>query len=669
MKRIFVVLLTIISIVFSRHLQAQSTSDYAVQVSANVQESPARIKLHWPVDSFATSYTLYRKLKTDAVWTLILADSTTAKKLHTYTDTNVTVGAAFEYQIIKIANNGNKYYGFGYIYAGIKLPAAGYRGKVILMVDSTFATSLATSIQRLQQDMTGDGWNVITHYVNRTDTVPHIKAIIENDYNSDKQNVKALFLLGHIPVPYSGDLNPDGHANHKGAWPADEYYGDMNGTYRDFLVNDVAGFRPKNWNVPGDGKFDPIVIPGKIVLQIGRVDLYDMPSFSLTETQLLKQYLDKDHNFRVKNVTAPNRAIIDDNFGPFGGEAFAASGYKNYSAFFGDSNVLAGKIFPDTLKLPDAVHNSYLCGYHCGGGWFQGASGVGTTDTFAKDSVRIVFAMSFGSYFGDWDETNSFLRAPLACKGMTLTNCWSGRPHWQLHHMALGETVGYGAMVTMNNNYYNPTYYYNYAGNWVHIALMGDPTLHLHVVAPVSGLSVQAHQADSTFHLSWTASSDTVIGYNVYRANSAGDPFALITPAPISTTTFIDLHPKNGNNVYIVRAVALQQTGSGTYYNESQGVYDSATIHTTGISNLTEKQLAVHVYPNPSKSDFHIIIPSELYGSGIYKVTDMAGKEILSGPYSSSNGLSIHLGAYPAGIYFISLSNGQGEAVAKLVRE
>ena len=59
--------------------------------------------------------------------------------------------------------------------------------------------------------------------------------------------------------------------------------------------------------------------------------------------------------------------------------------------------------------------------------------------------------MFFGSYFGDWDSPNNFLRAPLATPTYTLTSAWAGRPYWMFHHMALGETIGFSTRLTQNN--------------------------------------------------------------------------------------------------------------------------------------------------------------------------------------------------------------------------
>ena len=132
--------------------------------------------------------------------------------------------------------------------------------------------------------------------------------------------------------------------------------------------------------------------------------------------------------------------------------------------------------------------NSYLWSYGCGGGTYNSAGGIGTTANFASANLKGVFTMIFGSYFGDWDSQDNFLKAPLA-QGKVLTNVWSGRPHYQFHHMGLGENIGYGLLITQNN--FNGLYYAsptNITGKWIHNALMGDPTLRQDIVAPASNV-------------------------------------------------------------------------------------------------------------------------------------------------------------------------------------
>ena len=144
-----------------------------------------------------------------------------------YSDTSVAAGVGYEYHVAPVGVTGSD----GYIYTGIALPLVDYRGKLVLMVDSAFSQSLAFEIDRLQRDLTGDGWLVLRHDVSRTNTPPGIKAIIAADYSADPTNVIAVLLLGHIPVPHSGWLDPDGHGPRPG--PTDAYYGDLHGTWTD----------------------------------------------------------------------------------------------------------------------------------------------------------------------------------------------------------------------------------------------------------------------------------------------------------------------------------------------------------------------------------------------------------------------------------------------------
>ena len=86
--------------------------------------------------------------------------------------------------------------------------------------------------------------------------------------------------------------------------------------------------------------------------------------------------------------------------------------------------------------------------------------------------------------------------------------------------MALGETIGYGARLTENNDMalYSPT---NYGADWVHVSLMGDPTLRTDYILQADSLSI-ASLANMGATISWKASPDAaVIGYYVYRSDSA----------------------------------------------------------------------------------------------------------------------------------------------------
>ena len=256
----------------------ESTWEFSVQVSATVQESPARVTLAWPQDSYMmpNSYTIYRKAPGATSWG---TGTTLPGTTTTYTDSSVSVGTAYEYQVVKSTS---LYSGYGYLYGGIKVAPSENRGKLLLVVDKTYAGQLASELGRLQQDLTGDGWTVIRLDVNRNDSVTTVKELIKAQYNADPQNVKSVFLFGRVPVPYSGNMVPDGHApEHYGAWPCDAFYGDMDGTWTDNSVNNSGGSDARTRNVPGDGKFDQAVLPSPLELMVGRVDLANMPGRTL----------------------------------------------------------------------------------------------------------------------------------------------------------------------------------------------------------------------------------------------------------------------------------------------------------------------------------------------------------------------------------------------------
>jgi hypothetical protein len=101
---------------------------------------------------------------------------------------------------------------------------------------------------------------------------------------------------------------------------------------------------------------------------------------------------------------------------------------------------------------------------------------------------------------------------------------------------------------------------------------MGDPSLRLNPVAPVSDLA--ALNNGNGVILSWAPSPESVVGYHVYRAPSAAGPFNRLTDL---AREYLELHGPSGSvaDTYMVRAVKLEVTSSGSYYNPSQGMFIS----------------------------------------------------------------------------------------------
>ncbi|MBE0544980.1 MAG: hypothetical protein IH623_26885 [Verrucomicrobia bacterium] len=609
MRRLYRGLLFGLVIIWSCWLipvKAQSPADVAVRVSAVVQTSPPRIQLVWPADSRDVIYYVFRKQRDAVTWGDPVELGLNAG---THVDTDVSAGQTYEYWLSKWTASGY-FGGEGYIYVGIEAPLTESRGKVVLIVEAPHASSLATELARFEQDLAGDGWTVLRHDVPRMSVDPantssdvwaarsnelaSVKALIKADYDADPVNVKAVVLFGRVPVPYSGDLYPDYHTDHRGAWPADGYYGDMDGAWTDSTVNRTSASDPRNRNAPGDGKFDATIWPSNasnqrgLELQVGRVDFANLPAYPESEVELLRRYLDKAHRFRHKVFTPDRRGLVDDNLGYFTGEAPAMNGWRDFAAFFGASNVVAA----DWLTVPSS--QIYLWGYGCGAGTYTSCSGVATTAQLGSGDPRIVFTMLFGSYFGDWDSPNNLLRAAIATTNYTLTSAWVCRPYWHFHHMGLGETIGFSTRLSQNND--GSLYSANGFPRMVHIALMGDPTLRMHVVGPPSGLAAQSDPGG--VKLTWNPSTDTVLGYHVYRSTNAAGPFTRLNGSLITDTNYIDFEV--GTNVYMVRAVKLEVSGSGSYYNASQGIFQSFTpVHLPVLTISAQSTNKVYGAPLP----------------------------------------------------------------------
>lgn len=516
--------------------------DHAIQINVQTQKVPPTITVNWIPKVGATGYTVYRRSSSEndmynANWVQVATPVATASG---YSDTNVSVGAGYEYKIVCTTPDVTSY---GYVVAGIEYPLTEDRGKLILLVDDTMATPLQFEIDRMVEDITGDGWQVIRHNISRSASTADVKSVILADYQADPSRVKSIFLFGHLPMPHSASMNPDGHESRP--WPSDQYYADMDQVWQDNYY---------------------YAAPSQLELQVGRVDLWNLPAFApLSETDLLRRYLNKDHNYRQRLFNTQQKAIIDDNFGEWYGEAFAQTGWRTFPLFVGASNVTTG-------DWTTPVTTPYIWAYGCGPGGYQAANGVCSTPNLVTCDPA-VFTFLFGSYFGQWDVSDNFLRAELATPNYGLTCGWSGRPNWFVHHMALGETIGYATLKNMNN--YNGIYSPGYTA--LQICLMGDPTLRTSMIVPPSSLTAAPDDLGEVT-LTWSATMDTVLGYNVYRATQQGGPFTRITETPVVTTAYHDATAPTGNVYYLVRAVALQTTGAGSFYNASQGIFANCNV-------------------------------------------------------------------------------------------
>ena len=456
-------------------------------------------------------------------------------------------------------------------------------------MEESAADPLAAELQTLTDDLVGDGWTVIRKNVGRQDdvnpaknpaNVAAIKSFITSAYYADPAHTKAVFIVGHVAVPYSGAAAEDGHflpsedpGNHFGAWPTDSYYGDVDGQWTDRLINYTNTHTARLQNLIGDGKFDQTLVPpnaggrAELELAVGRVDFVSIGLFQPAyEVELLRRYLKKDHRFRHKEISFGQR-VIAAGYIPGAEQPTYFSAARNGSRLFGFE---PGKIVEGDLFVQK---ESALWGYQSGFGSYDAIYSARqyniahSSQDLAKpvNEPPIGFYSLAGSYFGEWNISDTLMRVILGTPNYSLGVMWTHMIDWQFEPLGLGEPIGAGVIRTANET---P------GGASRTLEFLGDPTLRLQITAPISNLS--ATPRNQRVLLTWNPAPESGAKYFVYRAHAAAGPFVRLTPVALAATTFSDDAPPAGQKVYQVRALQLVTTGSGSFTNLSQGTFATA---------------------------------------------------------------------------------------------
>lgn len=566
------------------------------------------MSIKWPTNQYRTILTISRRDYTNrpsawASWTnLYSITNGTVTSQGEYNDATISVGKAYEYEIGTMMTNWDcsgtsnaPAWSYQYIATGIEIPLRDQHGNVVLLVASNLMDSLSNELATLESDLIGDGYKVFRHNMATSHVslcsawytqVTNTKAVIRSDWLTDTNADWTLFIVGQVPVPYSGLSSPGAHTNNWGAHPADWYYADMTeANWTDSTANDVTAVNWTNlttmtyyietncWNVPGDGKFDQSTVPAIPTMYLGRVSLVNMPAYASTESQLLQQYLNRDHQWRHKQFTVNQTAMVISNGLPY-------DSHSLYSSFFGSgSNV----ILTNWIMHATNTANSCMFAASWGSGEHDRIDAIGMTTNFAKVSLYVPFCEAYGSYFGDWDNSvnsNSVLQAPLCNGGYGLESYYNaGKVN--VNPSEIGEPYGYQAYVLAANFVKGtPTWYksfgttagYNVETIKNYISLMGDPTIRLHIVVPPTNVVISTNGSDKI--VSWTNSTDfSVLGYHVYRAPTTNLNSLTKLTTVLTNSPYTNSGAAATAYTYMVRAVKLENSYNRSYYNASQGAF------------------------------------------------------------------------------------------------
>lgn len=569
-----------------------SGNDANVPVSASVQESPPQITLSL---HRAGAYTIYRKLRDETSWGAALA--TLPSGSTAYTDTAVTIGAAYEYRLV--LNRTSLSAASGYLMAGIRVDQTAPRGRVVLVVTETIANGIPSELDDYKRDLGADGWTVHTiivppgNYAGTGNLHQPVRAQIQDLNAAYPGEIRNVILLGKVPVPRSGlidGIRPDGHYT-SFAEASDSYYAEMDGNWTDTGTN-ISYSSSSNFfqNIAGDGLFDASTVSAlgtgqKIEFGFGRIDTsYGQAS----ELATIRIYLQKIARYR--------RAAADFQPGRKGAirkgyDNVDETGWGSLSSLLGPGKIVG---VTTTADLPaDATGRFDTDGLYTrenqGGPFLFYFKGTGMLDARDDDS-RAVFWSGMQSHWGFWaDSGGGKMPARLGTDSHTLSFTWSiwGVRYWY-HRLGLGGDMGDVLRTTLNNTSASGGIYPYVTGGTTNgdkngrlwISHMGDPTLRLFPVRPPGNLGA-TQSGDGGVSLAWTDSDDTgLLGVHVYRAPSPTGPWVRLTPpgSPYSGNTYTDTPPASGDWTYSVRAVKLESTPCGTYLNQSLGA--TVTVQT-----------------------------------------------------------------------------------------
>lgn len=546
---------------FSQWSSAQTHSQNGVISVRLVSIDSNEARFDWGASSTNTT-SVYRKTKSATSWTQIASGIT----IKSYVDSSISPNTEYEYMFEATTSSYmTDIYGYISVAYNLELDSVVNRGDILVVVESLLFPSLSTELSDLENDLISDGWNPLFISHSSSTGVSDLKSRI--DSADGVHGLDAVYLIGHLPVPYSGEIMPDGHTDHRGAWPTDLYYVTPATDWSDVHVIRTNTARPANENIRHDGKFDQNTISSELMCPIGRVDFYNLTKSPTSELQMVKDYLEKASDYKRGHINPMEVGIIEDNFTSIS-EGFASNGFGNFSAICDDSLVVSD-------VLTGLVNNgNYKWLYVCGPGTDTSMSGFATVSQLHNADYQGVFGMMLGSYFGDWNTQDNLMRSSMA-NGKLLTNVWAGRPNWFFHHMGLDNPIGYSVKKSIENEDNTGDYMYRIPGNYprgVHMNLLGDPTLRNTYLPVLSNFNAITNNSTGNTLLSWTPPSAAVDKIKIHKYDNIANEYKLLTELGANDSSFSDTTTW-GTNSYYIGYTSLIENQSGSYYSQSSGTF------------------------------------------------------------------------------------------------
>ncbi|MCS1410679.1 MAG: hypothetical protein M2R45_03874 [Verrucomicrobia subdivision 3 bacterium] len=560
--------------VYRRALSGFVQRKDAFALTASIDQAVPSVNLRWSSNG-KERVTVRRRELGKSQWALLSSVISTNRFVDT--SPGLKAGSRYEYAI------GQRRISV----AVADLPAVEHRGRALLLITREASARIAGALNRFKLDLVGDGWIVEQREIPKHDLkrsaryrrrVAEVKSLIRQWYQKSPAERAAVLLIGNAPIPYSGARAEDGHRrkgdDHRGAWPCDAYYGDLDGVWTDKAISHVNRTLRSNTNRPGDGKFDQDYLPSALEVAVSRIDFSNLPCLSgdalpgnpsgsaAIEAALLQQYFDKNHAYRTGQLRFADRAAVKSYLPDRLQQNIDRNAFSNGCSLFG--NRIDSVCELDCFMISRPVLWGFLAGY---GGTESFASGRYQTQFMNQPGYgpKAAFFMVYGSWSANWNIENSFTKSALAgtVGGLVVMSSLHGR--WNLSALALGEPLSTSYLETANGLGENRAVPRS-------VSILGDITLRCHVVPPVG--TVDGHRNGGSVLLSWNIDEKTKndLGCFIYRSRNVHGPYRRISGLePIRVQEYIDHEATTDEPYYMVRRVAMMMTPGGRYTNLSQG--------------------------------------------------------------------------------------------------
>ncbi|MEE9555034.1 MAG: hypothetical protein V3W18_12115 [candidate division Zixibacteria bacterium] len=172
-----------------------------------------------------------------------------------------------------------------------------------IIVNEDLYPLIEEALDTFMLDLQGEGYTINLYTANETLSPEGLREVFINDWLG--QGLDGTILVGDLAVPWYEMDEPEGWGGAHVQFPCDLYFMDLNGFWDDS---------------DEDGMFDAHSGRLEADIWVGRLYASSMSDYGANEVQLLRNYFQKNHNFRTGELLMDDKALafVDNDWNMYG---------------------------------------------------------------------------------------------------------------------------------------------------------------------------------------------------------------------------------------------------------------------------------------------------------------------------------------------------------------